>query len=261
MLWPTVSRPVYFDAKHPSEAYDQIFVTVRQLRVCCCGALSVTRERVCRLQLLLALASAVILGPESRGTRDHILLSHHKLYFVPLITPRHGRRRKHFSLLLYFSCCRGNMFVCEAVTQQRLLHTRLFQGRCPATGPHATILSISYLHDQVLGNWPSLSENGCLLFLFSFKTTSEILAFEMTVAETRGPTSVILYVGEYCIPRVYWSLGLHYYPLHIRCWFVGFFFRYEGGWCHSVAMMIVNIKSVSLTATSWSASGTVFSVK
>jgi hypothetical protein len=36
---------------------------------------SLTRRRVCRLQLLLTLASAVILGPESRGTRDHILLS------------------------------------------------------------------------------------------------------------------------------------------------------------------------------------------
>jgi hypothetical protein len=33
------------------------------------------RERVCRLQLLLVLASAVILGFESRGTRDLILLS------------------------------------------------------------------------------------------------------------------------------------------------------------------------------------------
>jgi hypothetical protein len=31
--------------------------------------------RVCRLKLLLALASAVILGSQSRGTRDHILLS------------------------------------------------------------------------------------------------------------------------------------------------------------------------------------------
>jgi hypothetical protein len=30
---------------------------------------------VCHLQLLLALASAFILGPESCGTRDHILLS------------------------------------------------------------------------------------------------------------------------------------------------------------------------------------------
>jgi hypothetical protein len=51
------------------------FLLVRQLRVCWCGAPSLTRERVCRLQLLLVLASAVILGSESRRTRDHILLS------------------------------------------------------------------------------------------------------------------------------------------------------------------------------------------
>jgi hypothetical protein len=46
----------------------------RQLRVCWRGAPSLTRGRVCRLQLLLALASAVILGSESRETRDNILL-------------------------------------------------------------------------------------------------------------------------------------------------------------------------------------------
>jgi hypothetical protein len=39
------------------------------------GALSMTRRRVCDLQLLLALASSVILGSESRGARDYILLS------------------------------------------------------------------------------------------------------------------------------------------------------------------------------------------
>jgi hypothetical protein len=33
------------------------------------------RGWVCRLQLLLVLVSAVILGSESRGTHDHILLS------------------------------------------------------------------------------------------------------------------------------------------------------------------------------------------
>jgi hypothetical protein len=36
---------------------------------------SLTRGCVCRLQLLLVLASAVILRSESRGTHDHILLS------------------------------------------------------------------------------------------------------------------------------------------------------------------------------------------
>jgi hypothetical protein len=74
-LRPTVRWPVSLGIKHPTVAYDQIFITVRQLHVYCCGSLSLTRGRVCRLQLLLALASAVILGSESRGTRDHIVLS------------------------------------------------------------------------------------------------------------------------------------------------------------------------------------------
>jgi hypothetical protein len=40
-----------------------------------CVASFLTRGWVCRLQLLLVLASAVILRFESRGTHDHILLS------------------------------------------------------------------------------------------------------------------------------------------------------------------------------------------
>jgi hypothetical protein len=43
------SRPARLGIKHPSLAEDQIFITVRQLQACWCGALSLTRGRICRL--------------------------------------------------------------------------------------------------------------------------------------------------------------------------------------------------------------------
>jgi hypothetical protein len=42
--------------------------------VCCCWAPSLTRGRICNLQLLLVFASIVTLLSGSRGTHDHILL-------------------------------------------------------------------------------------------------------------------------------------------------------------------------------------------
>jgi hypothetical protein len=59
----------------PSEAHDQIFITLWQLCSCFSGAPSLTRGQVCVLYVLLALASVVFLESEYLRTRDTILLS------------------------------------------------------------------------------------------------------------------------------------------------------------------------------------------
>jgi hypothetical protein len=76
---PPVSRPVSHSVRPPSGTRDQFFflleIFFRQVRVCYFVAASPTRGRVCNLLLLLVLTSTVLLGSESRGTQDHILLS------------------------------------------------------------------------------------------------------------------------------------------------------------------------------------------
>jgi hypothetical protein len=147
MLRPTVSRPVCLGIKHPSGAYDQIFITVKQMRVCWCGALSLTRGQV--------LSFTIAAGPRQRSHSRNILLSQIRdftfcrllwlaglrcrystlpphgielsLHFVPLTTPLHHCTKHRFQQYLYccvlIRCC-GDVFVCD---------------RCLVTTLHATI--------------------------------------------------------------------------------------------------------------------------
>jgi hypothetical protein len=77
---------------------------------------SLMKGWVCRLQLLLALFSAVILGFDSRGTHDHILLSHIREsanlegQVIVFITPRKRMAQLYHQAL-------GSLFVASYDSQ------------------------------------------------------------------------------------------------------------------------------------------------
>jgi hypothetical protein len=119
------------------------------------------RGWVCRLQFLLALASAVIFGSASRGIRDNILLSQildfpfRRLLLLAGLRWRYSNPPPHGRLIHWSSCpgykfsapttyktpffcllrirCRGNVFT-ELLPRNGLQSSRILRIRCPSNG-------------------------------------------------------------------------------------------------------------------------------
>jgi hypothetical protein len=123
MLRAMVSRPVCLWPQ------DQIFVTARPSRVYWFGVSSLTRERVCSLQLLLVLANKIILMSHFRWTHDHILLSQIRDYsnwkarsqyvYPPGTLPLAGLRTRLLSSLVQSS--RFLLVLAHWITSRRCI--------------------------------------------------------------------------------------------------------------------------------------------
>jgi hypothetical protein len=104
------------------------FFTRRQLRVCWCGAFSLTRGRVCRLHLLLVLASALIFGTECRGTRDLILLSQIRDFLLRRFLRLTGLRWRYSTLSPQLLLAKGSEI--SFVSRQRPRNKKRNDVRC-----------------------------------------------------------------------------------------------------------------------------------
>jgi hypothetical protein len=133
---------VCLGVRHPSVAHDQIFVTVRQLRLWC-GGPSLMRGWVCSLQLLLILASTVILRFETYPTtKARSLYLYPREQSGPVIPPDTGF---HFYSLTLRS-------IVEVFEPSHSLSTYTIEAEVVATG--GQLVNLSWCQAPIWGPWP-----------------------------------------------------------------------------------------------------------
>jgi hypothetical protein len=126
MLWPTVSRPACVDVKHPFGTYDQIFISVKKLRICSCGA-PLWREdgsvfAMYYVQYIYILHEYIYTIRHSRlSTADHALylvasayefwwlFCFMRLETIYVMASRHGPNRNSLFHYCVFARCRGKV--------------------------------------------------------------------------------------------------------------------------------------------------------
>jgi hypothetical protein len=104
------SRPVRLGIKHPSGAYDQIFITVRQLQACLYGALSLTRGRVCSLPDLVSSNKSLVSTYNLRITCYQMYV--YTTYTRPLsVRAQYSRKCP----IISSSCCNSSVFTWTVI--------------------------------------------------------------------------------------------------------------------------------------------------